>query len=485
MMIRKILLIIVTLVAGLRGYSQNQWTIIQAIESGNLEAFKQEVDLLDDLNDPLVNGYTLLNYSIQRERVDFVDYLLSKNVDIEKESGKQTPLMYSARHNSDILELLISEGADINREVDGITALTMALQEERQDAIDLLAANGATVELIDGVDGPYIFYDTVMNVTTIVTTNEKNELIVDTLKKAPKEIVVKTPLGESFNVRMKQLKNERKSVYKEPEKIFAISDIEGNYYDFVTSLKNNGIIDDNLNWNFGEGHLVLLGDFVDRGKYITQVLWLIYKLEKEAEKMRGKVHYILGNHELMVLSGYYSYVNIRYKLLAYKAGMDMYDFYSDQTELGAWLRTKNVVEKIGDIVFVHAGISDSIYQLKLSIPQLNQIARNSITQPRNVVTQGHELLFYKYGPLWYRGYIFDNDQFEKISQESIDKILNFYDANRIVVGHSIVEDISTDYEGKVVRIDVDHYTNLSSGILIEGDKIYKVYETGEKELLHE
>jgi hypothetical protein len=484
-MIKKNLFIIILLITGLiRGYTQNPETIIKAIEFGELETFKQEVDMLDDLNEPIVNGYTILNYSIIKGRVDFIEYLLTKNVDIEKESENQTPLMYSARYHSEILKLLISKGADINREIDGVTALIIALEEGNQDAIDILAANGATAEIRGGVDGPYILYDTLLNITTMVTINEQNKLIVDTLSKAPKEIMVTTPFNESFTVKLKRPKREWKSRYhKKPDKIFAISDIEGNYYDFVTSLKNNGIIDDELNWKFGKGHLVLLGDFVDRGQYVTQVLWLIYKLEQEAKNSGGKVHYILGNHEIMMIAGYYKYVNIRYKILSYKCGINMYDLYSDQTELGAWLRSKNVIEKIGDIVFVHGGISDSLFQLNFSIPRLNRIARKSIYNPWTEITYAYDILLDDNSILWYRGYIEDDHNSGKISQESIDNILSYYKARKVVIGHTIVDDISTDYEGKVIRIDVNHYRNLSSGILIEGDKIYKAKETGEKELL--
>ena len=478
------LFIIIILLAGFStAYSQNSVGIVKAIESGNLETFKQQVAQLDDINKVLFNGFTSLNYSIKNERVDFVKYLLTKNVDIEKENGNQSPLMYSARYSTNILELLISKGADINREVDGRTALTIALEEERQDAVNILAANGATLEVPHGVDGPYVYYDTILNITTIVSVNKQDELIKDTLKHRPEEIIVKTPFNESFFVSLKKPIHEIKSVYKKPEKMFVLSDFEGNYYDFVISLKNNGIIDNDLNWKFGNGHLVLLGDFVDRGMYVTQVLWLIYKLEQDAKKMDGRVHYILGNHELMILTNYFRYVNTKYKILAFKTGISMYDFYSNQTELGAWLRTKNVIEKIGDVLFVHAGISDSLFKLNLSIPEMNRIARKYISNPYAEVKLANELLFDGNSLLWYRGYITENGEFVGISQNSINKILNHYKAIKMVIAHTIVDDISTDYEDKVIRIDVEHYTNPSVGILIQGDKIYKVDKAGVKTLL--
>jgi hypothetical protein len=33
----------------------------------------------------------------------------------------------------------------------------------------------------------------------------------------------------------------------------------------------------------------LNGDFVDRGENVTQVLWLIYKIENQAQKQGGKL----------------------------------------------------------------------------------------------------------------------------------------------------------------------------------------------------
>lgn len=66
-----------------------------------------------------------------------------------------------------------------------------------------------------------------------------------------------------------------------PDKIVAISDIEGNFYGFSNFLIAYNVIDANYNWTFSNGHLILNGDFVYRGNNVVPVLWLIYKLEKQ------------------------------------------------------------------------------------------------------------------------------------------------------------------------------------------------------------
>jgi len=485
-LIRRILIILFILYAGSDwALSQNHWEIIRSIESDDVETFSKKIEALDDINLTLTNGYTILNYSILTGRLDIVEYLLTRNVDVEKESNKQTPLMLSARFNTDIMNLLINRGADINREIGGRSALTAAIEEFNQNSINLLEKSGATVEMTGGADGPYIFYDTLLNVTTIITVNDQNEILVDTLKKPPSEIIVQTPEGKAFTVKIKKPVIESKSIFKKVDKVFAISDIEANYFDFANSLKNNGIIDENYNWSFGDGHLVLLGDFVDRGKYVAQVLWLIYKLEQEAEKAGGKVHYLLGNHEEMNLMDDFRFVDLRYKILAYKSGIELREFYTNQTEFGAWLRTKNVVEKIGRNLFVHAGISDTLLSMNYSIQRINRIARSAFSMPQAKIDDDSYLVLFDYGVLWYRGFITEEKDYSKISQNSVNKILEAYNVDRFIVGHTIVSDISTDYDGKIIRLDVDHYKNIASGILIDGNKIYKAYETGEKELLYE
>ena len=60
----------------------------------------------------------------------------------------------------------------------------------------------------------------------------------------------------------------------------------------------------------------------------------IYELENQAEAAGGMVHFVLGNHEEMNLSGDFRYVRNKYMNVAKKMNCDYADLYSSKTELG-------------------------------------------------------------------------------------------------------------------------------------------------------
>jgi hypothetical protein len=66
--------------------------------------------------------------------------------------------------------------------------------------------------------------------------------------------------GKTFSVQLKDKMLVEKSEFKEPSKIVAISDIEGNFKAFRELLQQCGVMDTSFNWTFGDGHLVLVGD---------------------------------------------------------------------------------------------------------------------------------------------------------------------------------------------------------------------------------
>ncbi len=334
------------------------------------------------------------------------------------------------------------------------------------------------------IDGPYVFREN--KKLRIININQHDE-IVEAIVNNADSLIVRVPnqIPDHFYVKLKQNILSTPSVYEKSDKIFAVSDIEGNYYSFVNLLIGNNITDDNLNWVYGTGHLVLNGDFTDRGEYVTQVLWLIYKLEQEASAAGGHVHFILGNHEAMNLEGNFKYVLDKYKRLVLNLNIPEKDFYNDSNEMGRWLRSKNIVEKIGDILFMHAGMSKTMLNKKLSLEKINQIAQTNygVDLDNDILTIPN-LIFGRYGILWYRGLVTDYKYYPKATIQEVNNLLEYYQSAKVVVGHTIVDDISTDYNGKVVRIDIEHpgknSGQESKALLIENGILYKADITGKK-----
>jgi hypothetical protein len=77
----------------------------------------------------------------------------------------------------------------------------------------------------------------------------------------------------------------------------------------VRTLQNAGVIDDDAHWNGGETHLVVTGDLLDRGPASRQAMELLMQLEEQALLAGGRVHVLLGNHEVMNLVGDLRYVS--------------------------------------------------------------------------------------------------------------------------------------------------------------------------------
>ena len=243
----------------------------------------------------------------------------------------------------------------------------------------------------------------------------------------------------------------QKSIYKNVENIAALSDIHGQYDLAIEILKNNGIINSNLDWNFGKGHLVIVGDVFDRGPKINEMLWLLYKLEIQAKEKGGRLHFLLGNHEYMVLHKDLRYVHDRYKIATKLLGLEYDELYSNQTIIGRWLRSKSTIIKINNSIFVHGGVSEEfIAENGIDLSNTNQIMRSSIERSKQEMksTDFYKTYYGKKSLIWYRGYFYDN-----LVDADISKILTQVNSKHIVVGHCSNEKIVQLYDHKIFGVD--------------------------------
>ena len=68
-------------------------------------------------------------------------------------------------------------------------------------------------------------------------------------------------------------------------------------------LRVAGIVDSGGRWAGGRTHFVQVGDIVDRGDDSRKVLDFLRRLEREAPGSGGRVHFLLGNHEVARMLG--------------------------------------------------------------------------------------------------------------------------------------------------------------------------------------
>lgn len=147
------------------------------------------------------------------------------------------------------------------------------------------------------------------------------------------------------------------------------------------------------------------------------------------------------------------------------------------------------MEKIGDSLFVHAGISPEFLFQELSIQQTNSILHQYLNN-EYVDPVLAETVIGGLGPLWYRGLVRSstrNESYEKVDAAFIDQVLEFYGVKRIVIGHTLVDHVSSDYHDKVWRVDFLHsqerLSKKSEALLIENDNIFRINGIGKKRLL--
>ena len=285
-------------------------------------------------------------------------------------------------------------------------------------------------------------------------------------------------------VRLSPVPNRGKSIYNDIDSIYVVGDVHGRYDQLINLLKKSNIIDSSLNWIAGESHLVFLGDLFDRGNDVTKVLWFIYGLEKKAEISGGKVHLVIGNHEIMTMINDLRYVSPKENAIA-GAFKKTYDelFHPTKSFLGAWVRSKPSILKINDVIFAHGGILDLG---GLTIDDFNKKAYDKMKENvfldimkdsanLNEYNQEYweDIRYFFYGsetPYWYRGYV--NSDTLTIQ---LNTMLRTYRSKIHVVAHTPLKTITQRYKGKLLTTDLeDAATQLL--LLVKEKKKYKKYK---------
>lgn len=341
-------------------------------------------------------------------------------------------------------------------------------------------------------DGPYIVYDSLGTGATITTVSPKGKILQKHVKSLPSDYAFKVYTSDnkySFNVKLHHIQRPTWN-YSMPQKMLVTSDPHANFDCLHNLLTGNGVMDKNCNWTYGKGHLMLIGDVMDRGDDAVAIYWLLYKLEAQAAEAGGAVHYLMGNHEPIVLMNDNRYTNGKYLKLADALGVPYNHFFTPGTELGKWIISHNTIERIGRNIFVHAGLSSDFYDANLSIPEANVLMTEGLYKRKAGRKKAGNLVYMlhgSYGPIWYRGLVREDADYRPIKSDSLNMILNRYDADRIIVGHTIFDDISKFYDGRVIGVNVNNALNRKEGrgraLLIEDDEYWIVDDKGKMKKL--
>lgn len=235
----------------------------------------------------------------------------------------------------------------------------------------------------------------------------------------------------------------QKGIYKATYKIIVLGDVHGDWEATIKALKKGRVIDDTLNWCGGKTHVVQIGDICDRkirGNCLKdedsefKIIELFLKLMRQAYESGGGFHCVLGNHELMNVTGDLSYVS-EMGLNHFPDGANGRRKYFERGGPMCQVFSKywNPVIKIGKYMFCHGSVSYDI-GTKYNIIQINDYMRRMLM---NELKPGEEKIVYNLffdgkSILWNRE--FSGGYFDNVK---VKEMLGNHKCEYMVVGHTI------------------------------------------------
>ncbi len=261
------------------------------------------------------------------------------------------------------------------------------------------------------------------------------------------------------------------------ERVVAIGDVHGDVDALRDALRLAGLIDGKGRWSGGKAHLVQTGDIPDRGEQTRAAFELLMRLEGEALAAGGRVHALLGNHEVMNMLGDLRYVTPG-ELASFEGVNGHREAYGPQGRYGRWLRSHPAVVRINDTLFMHGGLAPSVPGKTLA--DVNRWVRQDLF-PGHPKGGGVDPL----GPLWFRGYAQGADA---EAEQALDTVLKRFGAKRMVMGHTTSREgrIRQRFGGKALFIDVGLSTGYGRHIAaleLRGGQLTALYPDGRVNLL--
>jgi hypothetical protein len=155
---------------------------------------------------------------------------------------------------------------------------------------------------------------------------------------------------------------------KQPERLFAIGDVHGDYDRLLALLVRGGLVATRgdrrgeVRWIGGNAVLVMTGDLIDKGPHSVAVIRFIAAMQQAAQHSGGQVVVTMGNHEAEFLGGL---ARTGKKAKATDLigdlesnGVDVGAVLAGRGDIGEFLMNLPFAARVGDWFFSHAGNTD-------------------------------------------------------------------------------------------------------------------------------
>lgn len=340
-----------------------------------------------------------------------------------------------------------------------------------------------------GLDGPYVFREPRgYTAVRMVEVDGQWRVRWQRLPDSPRSrlvVEVDNPARTRFDVAIRAAAVASSADEpRNPPRLLMLSDFEGQFDRFVSLLRTQGVLDADLHWSYGGGHVALVGDFVDRGEQVLPLLWLIYRMEGEARRAGGRVHYLLGNHEQMLLRGDMESWPQRMRATAQRIDGGPRRLFAEDSVLGQWLRTKPVVARIGDHLLAHGGISADYLASGLGIDAANALARHHLETRTLLLPARVRPVLGRTGTTRYRGLARPDARREAEPIAHLRAVAARHGVQRVAIGHTIAPDIALEQRGLLLRLDVHHASQVPQAALYENGVLWRVHADGRRVRLH-
>ena len=248
-------------------------------------------------------------------------------------------------------------------------------------------------------------------------------------------------------------------------RILVIGDLHADFNKTKELFIHFSLIDVNENWIASPKDTVVvqLGDQMDgggRGEAESfgelDLINFMDRIHLKAEIDGGGVYSLIGNHEIMNLLGDFRYAStkdiqiqggIQKRQQLFSPGSDIFNKMSC---------TRNVILKIGDFIFVHAGIlPEHINPNEKTefIKKLNKLMRLYLQGKKT--WEDHDIQKYfldKKGIIWDRTY--GDETLSKTTCKSLNQVNKLLNVGHMVVGHTVQDNINSQCDDKLWRVDV-------------------------------